>query len=268
MSFLNNVDTGGTQNQTQLSPDAIKSAQQVAGGSNKTKTTGESASPGILQPALDFINSMSKGGQGGGSLADKPIEPVSLKFTEASSSVKNFLSSPIMAPLYEMGGIIFPNTPRLSVTYTTSYSPIELSHGNYDFHAFNKSSIQTIAIDAKLTAQTISEADYMLAVIHFMRTYNKMNFGVNDEERGQPPAILKVSGYGDFMIKDHPVAIRTFVMNLPDNIDYVQTSHNTQVPVYFEFNIDLVTMMTPNDVMNEFSLEDFANGSLITKGYI
>lgn len=268
MSFMKEVDTGGVQGQTQLSPEAIKSANDVAGGTPSTSE--EKPQPGIAQSAIDSAVAIfnGSGGSGGGNLADKPIEPVSLRFSEASSSVKQYLTSPIMAPLFNIGGIVFPNTPRVSVTYTTSYSPIELSHGNYDYQAFNKSAIQTISLDAKLTAQTITEADYMLAVIHFLRTYNKMNYGRNDSEKGQPPAILKISAYGDYMIKDHPVAIRHFILNLPENVDYVQTSHNTQVPVYFEFNIDLVTMMTPNEVKNEFSLEKFASGSLISKGYL
>lgn len=265
MSFMKEVDTGGVQGQTQVSPEAIKSAQDVSSGSPKTK--GGLASPGFTQSAIELGKSIINGG-GSTRLADKPIEPVSLLFSEASSSVRQFLMSPIMAPLYAVGGIIFPNTPRISVTYTTSYSAIELSHSNYDYQSFNKASIQTIAVNAKLTAQTIAEADYMLAVIHFLRTYSKMNYGRHDIERGQPPAILKISAYGDYMIKNHPVAIRHFSIDLPDHVDYVQTSHNTQVPVFFEFSMDLVTMMTPNDVKEEFSLDSFASGRLISRGYL
>ncbi len=263
MSFMKEIDTGGSQGQTQVSPEAIKSAREVSSGA--PKTSGASGSPGITQSAIEFARSLLNSQ---GSLADKPIEPVSLLFSEASSSVRQFLMSPIMSPLYTLGGIMFPNTPQINVTYTSSYSPIELSHSNYDYQSYNKSSIQSIAVNAKLTAQTLAEADYMLAVIHFFRTYSKMNYGRYDIERGQPPAILKISAYGDYMIKNHPVSIRNFTLNLPDHMDYVQTSHNTQVPVYLEINIDLVTMMTPNDVKNEFTLDGFASGRLISRGYL
>lgn len=254
---MNNVDTGGPQGQTQVS-------EGVNGGS---PNVGGTSGGGIKQAAVETAKALLGGG-GGGSLEDKPIERTTLAFGEFSSSIMPLLASPLMFPLLQYGGVVFPNTPRISVTYATSYSQIEMSHSNYDYQSFNKSTIQNVSMDAKFTAQTVDEADYLLAVIHFFRTFNKMNFGENDLHRGRPPAILKLSAYGDYMINNHPVAIRSFAMNLPDHVDYVQTSHNTQVPVYFEMNVDLVTMMTPNKVKNEFSLDAFATGNLITKGYL
>lgn len=258
MSFMNNVDTGGVQGQTQVSE----------GLNGNTPNVGGSSGGGVKQAAIDVAKSLIGGGGGGGGLEDKPIDRATLTFGEFSSSIMPLLTSPLLFPLLQHGGVVFSNTPRISVTYATSYSQIEMSHSNYDYQSFNKSTIQNVSMDAKFTAQTIEEADYLLAVIHFFRTFNKMNFGENDLHRGRPPAILKLSAYGEYMINNHPVAIRSFAMNLPEHVDYVQTSHDTQVPVYFEMNVDLVSMMTPNKVKSEFSLDSFAKGSLITKGYL
>lgn len=205
-------------------------------------------------------------------IQNQPINKSSLILSGGSNShAKSLLQENrdgVLGPLSSDGGIIFENTPNISVTYNSQYSPVELSHTNYDYNSFGKSNISNMTVVAKFTAQTLDEADYLLSVYQFLRTFSKMNYGVNDPQKGMPPAIMKFSAYGKYMLQNVPVALRFFTLSLPDNVDYVQTSHETQVPIYSEFSLDLVPMPTPNKVKNEFSLGSFASGELITKGYL
>lgn len=175
----------------------------------------------------------------------------------------------IMAPLIQDGGVIFPYSPSISYSLTSSYTPIEMVHTNYEINSFQKSAVAALNVQqCRFTAETRDKADYMLAAITFFRTFSKMNYGLKDEMRGAPPRILRFYAYGDYMFHDVPVAIKSFTLPLDDTVDYVQTSHGTQVPLMATFSLDLSFMPTPSKMKSEFSLNDFASGTLIKKGYI
>lgn len=199
-----------------------------------------------------------------------PINRATLLLGGVNSPAHEIMQrSELLQPLLETGGgIVFENTPNVSIQFGSQYTPVELTHTNYDYQAFSKSSITNITVISKFMARTLDEADYMLAVIHFLRTYSKMNYGEQDALRGNPPALMRFSCYGQYMINGTPVALRNFTLQLPEHVDYVQTSFFTQVPVYLELTIELGTMPTPNKVKSEFSLEKFASGDLIRRGYL
>lgn len=189
----------------------------------------------------------------------------------SNNSINLLGSSPsdIMYPLVEAGGVVFENTPSISVVYTSSYTAYELMHSNYELNAYQKSSISDFQIQAaRLTSETREKADYTLAVMQFFRTFTKMNYGQNDVDAGLPPRLMNFSAYGQYMFQDVPVAVRTYTTQLQDNVDYVQTSFGTQVPLIVDINITLTYMPTPSNIKREFSLSNFANGSLIKKGYL
>lgn len=189
----------------------------------------------------------------------------------SNNSVNLLGSSPsdIMYPLVEAGGVVFENTPSISVVYTSSYTSYELMHSNYELNAYQKSSISDFQIQAaRLTSETREKADYTLAAMQFFRTFTKMNYGQNDVDAGLPPRLMNFSAYGQYMFQDVPVAVRTYTTQLQDNVDYVQTSFGTQVPLIVDINITLTYMPTPSNIKREFSLSNFANGSLIKKGYL
>lgn len=221
---------------------------------------------------------MSIANKRGAVLSSKPIERCKLILQNPMARVPGsddpvnllgYNSGDIMYPLADAGGVVFENTPTLSLVNTTSYTAYELMHSNYELNAYQKSSISDFQIQsARLTAETREKADYMLAVIHFFKTFTKMNYGINDPDAGMPPRIMNFSAYGEYMFNSVPVAVRTYTLHLPDSVDYVQTSFNTQVPLMMDVNITLTYMPTPSKIKSEFSLNNFANGSLIKKGYL
>lgn len=203
-------------------------------------------------------------------LANKTIDKAKLLLGGDGSYAHQMMQgSDILKPLMDTGGgIYFQNSPSITVAYAAQYSQLELTHTNYDYQAFGKTTVNNITVTAKFMARTLEEADYMLACIHFLRTFSKMGFGEGDPYRGNPPAIMLFSAYGDYMVQNAPTNIRSFTLQLPEHVDYVQTSHNTQVPIYLELTLDLIYMPTPKKVKREFSLESFASGSLISKGFL
>lgn len=196
-----------------------------------------------------------------------PIEKAKLVFPTRAASNK-LLVGDILKPLLDDGGIVFENTPMINVIHSAAYNSIDIPHSNYDYHAFNKSSIQEIQLNVVFTATTKDDADRVLAVIHFLRTFTKMNFGINDPLRGLPPQIFRFSAYGDYAFNRVPVAIRSVAFPWTNDADMVHTSHNTAVPSYYEGSISLIMMPTPNKVRSEFSLDAFAKGDSVKKGYI
>lgn len=196
-----------------------------------------------------------------------PIEPVKIVFPTSAVASK-YLVGKILEPLLDDGGIVFDYTPIITVIHSASYQQIDVPHNNYDYRAYNRSSIQEIQLGVSFTASTKDEADKMLAIIHFLRTFTKMNYGINDKDKGIPPQIFRFSAYGDYAFNRIPVAIQSFTFPWGNDVDMVQTSLNTAVPAVMDGSISLVMMPTPNKVRTDFSLDSFAKGETVKKGYI
>jgi hypothetical protein len=209
----------------------------------------------------------------------------------------------ILNPLNATNGVIFPYTPTISVNYAANYNPTELVHNNYKVFQYSSSSVDSISISCDFTAQDEYEANYLLAVIHFFRSATKMFYGQDQNpRRGTPPPLCYIYGMGSYQFAGQPLAISQFSYNLPNNVDYIQTSTGTGgtapvttdpsrmagtgvakggvlpppqfapiaepgtvswVPSKIQLQITCVPMMNRNAVSNEFSLEKYATGSLL-----
>lgn len=136
------------------------------------------------------------------------------------------LSNPgILAPLKETDGVIFPYTPTISVTYVANYDNYDLTHSNYKIFQYKNSAIESIGITAEFTAQDTNEANYLLAVIHFLRSVTKMFYGKDENPKaGTPPPLCFLSGMGDYQFNEHPLVINNFVYTLPNNVDYIRSN--------------------------------------------
>jgi hypothetical protein len=128
----------------------------------------------------------------------------------------------ILAPLIATDGVIFPYTPQISVSYNAAYTPLELTHSNYKMYSYRSSSVENITITGDFTAQDTIQANYLLAVIHFFKSVTKMFYGQdNNPSRGVPPPLVYLQGYGQYQFDMHPVVVTSFVLNLPQDVDYI-----------------------------------------------
>ena len=130
----------------------------------------------------------------------------------------------ILAPLVKTDGVIFPYTPTIDTSYVANYTKTDLVHSNYRGAFYQNSSVQDVNIRGMFTAQDTSEAQYMLAVIHFFRSVTKMFYG-KDPQRGAPPPLVYLSGFGDYQFAGHPCVVTNFAYTLPSDVDYIRANN-------------------------------------------
>lgn len=129
----------------------------------------------------------------------------------------------ILAPLAATGGVIFPYTPAVSVSYAANYDVSSIIHSNYKVYQYSGSSVDQVTITGEFTAQDTFEANYVLAVIHFFRSMTKMFYGQDQNPKpGTPPPVAFLEGYGSFQFQGQPLAITGFNYSLPQEVDYIQ----------------------------------------------
>jgi hypothetical protein len=223
-----------------------------------------------------------------------------------------------MWPLALTNGVVFPYTPVISTSYNANYTDQALTHSNYKGYFYQSSHVGEISIQAQFTAQDTTEANYLLAVIHFFRSVTKMFYG-QDAERGAPPPMTYLSGFGEFQFNEHPCVISQFNYSLPGDVDYIRAQvssvdgtnllrsrdrqsvasnplsysinrlasvflnkgaldnrlgaptlglyNPTYVPTKIDINLTLLPMQSRQQISQQFSLKNFANGNLLKGGF-
>ncbi len=133
--------------------------------------------------------------------------------------------SSIMGPLFQngMSALIFPYTPTVSMTHTASYNSLEPTHSNYPFMAYQNSKVEQITITGEFYCETGPDAAYWIAAVHYLRSVTKMAFGDSGGDTGQPPPVLKLNGYGDYVFNNLPVVVKSFTVELPNDVDYISS---------------------------------------------
>jgi len=152
----------------------------------------------------------------------------------------------ILGPLQATDGVIFPYTPAISVTYSAGYDSSDLVHSNYKVYQYKGSSVDTVSITADFTAQDTTEANYLLAVIHFFRSVTKMFYGRDQNpNNGVPPPLCYLTGFGAYTYDAHPLVVTNFIYATPTDVDYIRAGSQTNQPG--------VNIAQQNPVVNTFN---------------
>ena len=61
---------------------------------------------------------------------------------------------------------------------------------------------------------------YWIAMVHYLRSLTKM-FAGNDPKAGNPPPIIFLNAYGNYVFKNVPVAVSHMSVSLPTDCDYI-----------------------------------------------
>ena len=146
---------------------------------------------------------------------------VRLSLAAGADYLYNSASPGILSPLAVTGGVIFPYMTKIDVAYKADYESYALTHSNYKGHFYKSSYTDAVNLTATFTAQDTSEANYMLAVIHFFRSVTKMFYG-QDAQRGAPPPLVYLTGLGEYQFAAHPCVVTSFQYNLPNDVDYIR----------------------------------------------
>jgi hypothetical protein len=129
----------------------------------------------------------------------------------------------ILRPLLATDGIVFPYTPSIQILYAADYNTYHPTHSNYQHYFYKGSKVGEVVMTATFTAQDTAEANYLLAVIHFLKSASKMFYG-QDPERGSPPPLLFLTGLGDYQFNEAPCVISQFNYVLPNDVDYIRAN--------------------------------------------
>lgn len=243
---------------------------------------------------------------------------VRLRLAPQSKYLYNAPSPGILQPLQVTDGVIFPYTPKIDTSYRAYYDQYDLTHSNYRGYFYKNSAVEPVNLSCTFTAQSISEANYLLAVITFFKSVTKMFYG-QDTQRGAPPPLVYLSGLGQYQFNENPCVVTTFNYTLPDNVDYIraQSPNNvgvnltnqrdrqsvstnslfgslnrlaaallpkgavqdplapptlglnspTYVPTKIDISLSLLPMQSRQQVSQQFSLKEFANGNLLKGGF-
>lgn len=172
--------------------------------------------------------------------------------------------------LSNLGGIIFPYTPSISYEHRADYSNVPVMHSNFALNFYQRSYVTNISISGKFTVQNDFDAGVYLSTIHLLRALTKM-LSSGEDASGSPPPVCRLDAYGDFMLKNIPVAISSFKVDFPDGVDYYtarRTPHEgTSVPTISTISLTLVPMYSRAE-MQKFKVTDLLNNASVRKSGI
>lgn len=132
----------------------------------------------------------------------------------------SFRGSPVLKPLVDAGGMIFPYTPNIQLASSAKYTTVSPIHSNFNFQAFQHSDPGSITVTAPMNVEDTTQALYWIAALHYFRSITKM-FSGNDPKAGNPPPIVMFNAYGSYVFNNVPVVITSFSTNLTAECDYI-----------------------------------------------
>ena len=171
--------------------------------------------------------------------------------------------------LKNTNGVVFPYTPTISITHKANYTASEgIVHSNFPFQSYKNSQVEDITIQADFTVQNNQEGLYWLAVMNFFRSATKMFYGASTPQ-GYPPVVCTLSGYGNMILPDVPVIIKSFQTDFKDSVQYIEVGSfdgTTQfVPTVSTVTVT-VSPIYNRELTRKFDLNKFAQGGLL--GYL
>ena len=193
-------------------------------------------------------------------------------------TLSTFRESPVLSPLQRTDyQVVFPVTPNITLVTTANYGTADPVHNNYPFPEYINSRTEDINIAGDFPVQNTADGQYWLAVVHFFRSVTKMFYG-ESSERGAPPPIVKLNGYGDYVLNNVPCVVTQFTVDLNNQVDYIEVpvANNTfdifgskyqMVPTMSSLNITVKPIYSRRKVAS-FSLDRFINGDLADGGFI
>jgi len=228
------------------------------------------------------------------SLTSATIAQSGEKDWRVSLSVPNIsaFKSPLLVPLSETGNkMVFPYTPTVIMSHTANYNGTNPTHTNYTYFNYVNSQVDQITITGDFIVENPREAQYWIATLHYLRSATKMFYG-DQENGGNPPPIVRLNGYGDYVFNNVPVVITNFTVDLQPDVDYIEASvggvsHNpldetgidvspnlinttgngatSYVPTRSTFTVAVQPIYSRKSVA-QFSLANFVSGTYVQNG--
>jgi hypothetical protein len=171
-------------------------------------------------------------------------------------------------------GVVFPQTPSITVTHNARYQEQALTHSNYKSYFYEGSDVSAIQIAGVFTCQNAAEAEYVMACVQFLRACTKMFFGKTSGASmpsGTPPTLVRLSGYGDFYLPDLTCVVTSIAHTMPEDCDYIKFltvdgENYGWMPTVSTITVTLQPVVSRKRQAEEMSLDKFVNAEYIRKG--
>ena len=209
-------------------------------------------------------------------------------------SLPKTYDSRVLAPLARSGNaLVFPFTPSIIVQHTAHYNSLQPVHSNYPFLNYENSSVDQLVISGEFFVENSFDAEYWIAAMHYLRSVTKMFYGAGSGAyQGNPPPIVKLNGYGDYVFDNVPVVVQSFMVDMPQDVDYIRAELNSNgeysygkgiegikdapdtsasgnavswVPTQSTFTVTVQPIYSRSKV-EQFNLAKFINGGYINSG--
>ena len=185
---------------------------------------------------------------------------------------KNLFSTGILQELSDVNGIIFTYTPAMmQAAFSANYGTYDTTHSVYQQQYYVNTPNPTISMQAYFVSNTIKEAKYNIACLHFLKTMTKMDYGKTSNMAGTPPPVLHFSAYGEYNYKNVPVVVSGVDYTFADDADLVTVDVDgspISIPTSFAVSITMMMQQNPAKVSSQFSFDNYANGSVLRDGMI
>jgi len=193
------------------------------------------------------------------------------RFYSADSGFTDYL----MRPIKESNGLVWKYTPTIYMSGSANYNSHTGQGMQYPVHSYESSNTSDITITSDFTANDIYEARYLLATMTFLRIATKGDFGdisVAKQTAGAPPPVLLFEYLGDHGFNKVPVVMTNYVLEYPNDVDYVpvtvEGSTTSYVPTRCNIVMTLSPQYTPSKVRRRFDVNAIANGAAYKDGFI
>jgi len=158
-------------------------------------------------------------------------------------------------------GLIFPFTPNMTISSKANYSTSDPVHSNAPMLSYKNSQVDDITISADFVVEDVADGGYYLEAITFLRAATKMFYGTGDFV-GNPPVICTLSGYGPQVINNVSVVVKSFNLELKDDVNYIKVPYNgvdNWVPIFSTVSVT-VSPIYSRERLRKFSLQNFVSG--------
>lgn len=156
----------------------------------------------------------------------------------------------------------FHATPQIQETGTTLWSSIEDARAPASILTYQGSPSRNFNISAKFISRTKKEADRTFRYVNLLRSWRMPYIGGSAGGRlfAAEPEVLHLFGYGN-TFRGIPVVLRSLNLDLTDEVDYIKSSNNSDIPIIWPVTISLQEIHTIKD-FNTFKIDDFSKGIL------
>jgi hypothetical protein len=176
-------------------------------------------------------------------------------------------SNRLLAPLFATSGFIFPIQPQIAIAHGAEYQSLNPVHSNFTFYSYTNSSMKPISLTGEFLIRTQTDAKYVMAGIHFLRSLTKSFTGLDGTLAGAPPMVARLTGMGFSGFDNIPVVITDVNVQYPDSVDYItvvdiigkQAVELYKMPISFTIVVTMNPVFSRAFISNLFGVKKYSN---------